>query len=237
MIEVPVERIVERIVEIPIERTVEHRVEVPVERIVEKFVEVPPRPPLPPFIPGVDQGGGPRLQAEGPPSLFPKEAEAGSSPAALSPNSYLLNGEGGGILLEGYSFPVSFGTSIQIVGEGIYPKKRLPQEVLPPPATKLIPPPLWIQVPQKRKQTTPLIKISDFRTRGGPSFGRGVTWDPLRTSFSHQSPFVGSVQVSRPTPRILREPKNTLEGGGEWGRGDSRPPPSPTQGGGASPLS
>lgn len=40
-VEVPVDRVVEKIVEVPVERVVEKIVEVPVDRVVEKIVEVP----------------------------------------------------------------------------------------------------------------------------------------------------------------------------------------------------
>ena len=45
-VEVPVEKIVEKIVEVPVEKIVEKRVEVPVEKIVEKRVEVPVEVPV-----------------------------------------------------------------------------------------------------------------------------------------------------------------------------------------------
>ena len=44
-VEVPVDRIVEKIVEVPVEKVVEKIVEVPVEKIVERVVEV-----LPPVV-------------------------------------------------------------------------------------------------------------------------------------------------------------------------------------------
>ena len=78
-VEVPVEKIVEKIVEVPVEKIVEKIVEVPVEKIVERIVEVeaPPRKEL--VVPEVIEASG-----NEPPPVMPGKIFKGMGRSSLA---------------------------------------------------------------------------------------------------------------------------------------------------------